>query len=453
MKQPAGSRSCWKAWVAAGALSVAVLSSVHALDLRQAYEAALVQDATLRAAAAATDAQRERLPQARAQLLPNVALGLSRSHNDLTRTQADLLGRPQQTQERYMSFNQTLTLRQPLLRQSLWHGLEQAGFLVQEAEARLEREQQNLVVRVLGAYLEGLLAQDQLELVRVQRQNTEVQLQAAQRAFAAGSGIRTDVDEAQARLDLVLAQELEAMEQLEFTRRQMEVLVNQPVTHFTPLQGSRMALELPTPASLEEWLAIAEANSPEIKMMQAQREAARLDIDRAQSGHLPTLDLVAQVVRSGSETVTQPNSRFNNHVVGLQFNLPLYAGGGVNSSVRQATAELVRTEAALDAARRDLEVRVHQEFRGVVEGKARILALEQAARSAEQLVYASRRSFEAGTRTRLDILNAEQRKHEVLLDLARTRYVFLISGIRLKALAGADSAAALMAINDWLQPQ
>ncbi|MDV7402753.1 TolC family protein, partial [Arthrospira platensis SPKY1] len=104
-----------------------------------------------RAARAATEAQRERLPQARAQLYPNVALGISRNRNDLDRIQTDLLGRPQQTQERYMSYNQTLTLRQPLFRKPLWVGLEQAGFLVQEAEATLDREHQNLAVRVAGA--------------------------------------------------------------------------------------------------------------------------------------------------------------------------------------------------------------------------------------------------------------------------------------------------------------
>jgi hypothetical protein len=113
-----------------------------------------------------------------------------------------------------MSFNQTLTLRQPLFRKPLWAGLQQATLLVEDAEASLAREHQNLVVRVTGAYLEVLLASDQLEVVLAQRRATETQLDAARKAVAAGAGTRTDVYEAVARLDLVLAQELEAREQL-----------------------------------------------------------------------------------------------------------------------------------------------------------------------------------------------------------------------------------------------
>jgi protease secretion system outer membrane protein len=438
------------AWVAAVICAAALLPAVHAMDLRQAYEAALVNDATLRAVRAATDAQRERLPQARAQLYPNVVLGISRNSNDLDRTQTDLLGRPQQTQDRYMSYNQSLTLRQPLFRKPLWVGLKQAGLLVQEAEATLEREQQNLAVRVMGAYLEALLAQDQLELVRVQLRTTETQLDAARKAVVAGSGTQTDVYEAEAQLDLVLAQELEAREQLLYTRRQMEVLVDQPVTMLAALDAARMPLQTLTPASLDDWLSLAEASSPELKALRARRDAARLEIDKAQGGHYPTLDVVAQITRSGSENATSPSSKYVNRVVGLQLNVPLFAGGLVNSTVRQATAEWVRADEALEAARRDLGVRVHQEFRGVTEGIPRIRALEQAVRSAEQLVRSNRRSFEAGVRTMIDILNAEQRHKESMLDLARARYMYLISGMRLRALAGQDTVSIIQGVNDWL---
>ncbi len=419
------------------------------MDLLQAYQAALQEDATLRAARAAADAARERLPQARAQLLPNVAFSAGRNRNDLSRPQ-EFLGKPSTAHEQYYSFNQTLQLRQPLLRKPLWDGIEQAGYLVRDAEATLERELQNLGVRVADAYLEALLAQDQLELVLSQQAFTQTQLDAAIRALAAGSGTRTDIDEAQARLDLNRAQELEARQNLDYTRRQLEVLTRHPVGELARLDAGKLPLLPPEPQNLDAWLAMAEASSPELLALKARLEAARVEVSKSEAGHYPTLDAVAQATRSASENVTTPSSSYINRSVGLQLNVPLYAGGYTQSVVRQALAEQTRAEETLEATRRDLGLRLQREYRGVTEGVAKIGALEQAVRSAEQLVKSSRRSFEAGSRTLVDILNAEQQLQTTRRDLAQARYLYLVSRVRLQALAGGDKEAAIAELNSWL---
>ena len=162
------------------------------------------------------------------------------------------------------------------------------------------------------------------------------------------------------------------------------------------------------------------------------------------------LDAVAQVTRSASENVTTPSSRYSNRALGLQLNVPLYAGGYTSSIVRQAVAEQTRAEEMLEATRRDLGLRLHREYRGVTEGVAKVGALEQAVRSAEQLVKSTRRSFEAGSRTLVDILNAEQQLQSTRRDLAQARYLYLISRVRLQALAGGDKEAAITELNGWL---
>lgn len=421
-----------------------------ALDLLQAYDAALQEDATVRAARAAAESGRERLPQARAQLLPNLSFSAGRNKNDLSRTQPNLLGVDSTTNDKYFSSNQTFSLRQPLYRRQLTAAYDQAGYVVADVEASLERELQGLGVRVAGAYLEALLARDQLDLVLSQKAATTVQVDAAGKAFAAGAGTRTDIDEAQARLDMVVAQELEARQNVDLTRRQLEVLVNKPVDTLTPLNVARMPLRMPVPALLEDWTRLAEEKSPEIASLRARFEAARLEVSKAQAGHQPTLDLVAQVTRSASENVTSPSSSYTNRLFGWQLNLPLYAGGYVNSTVRQALADQQRAEEQLEALRRDLGVRVHREFRGVTEGILRVKALEQAARSAEQVVLSNRKSFQAGVRTRVDILNAEQQQQSTLRDLAQARYMYLAAQIRLLSLAGGDMRQALTETNSWL---
>jgi outer membrane protein/protease secretion system outer membrane protein len=132
-------------------------------------------------------------------------------------------------------------------------------------------------------------------------------------------------------------------------------------------------------------------------------------------------------------------------------NIPLFAGGYVNSTVRQAAAEKVRADENLEAARRDLAVRVHREHRGVAEGVLRVRALEQAVRSAQQLVTSSKRSFEAGSRTTVDVLNAEQQLQSTLRDLAEARYLYLVSRVRLRALVGMDRERSIEEVNGWLR--
>ncbi|NUP87379.1 MAG: TolC family outer membrane protein, partial [Burkholderiaceae bacterium] len=340
--------------------------------------------------------------------------------------------------------------RQPLFRMPLFAGLRQAGYLVDDAEATLERELQELGSRVTGAYMEALLAQDALELVLKQKALTTTQLDAARKSLAAGFGTRTDIDEAQARLDMNIAEELSARQHVEFTRRQLEILIDQPVDTLAAIDARRLQLEAPVPADVAEWIRLAEEGSPEVRALQARVDAARAEIAKARGGHYPTVDAVAQISKSGSENVTSPSSSYTNHMIGVQVNIPLFAGGYVNSTVRQAAAEKVRAEENLEAARRDLAVRVHREHRGVTEGVLRVRALEQAVRSAQQLVTSSKRSFEAGSRTTVDVLNAEQQLQTTLRDLAEARYLYLVSRVRLRALVGMDRERSIGEVNGWL---
>lgn len=417
------------------------------MDLKQVYQAALEQDASIRASRATTDAGRERLPQARAGLLPQLSASAGRSNNNLDTTSPNLLGNPVTTTDKYFSDNKNLQLRQPLVNMQRWLQFQQAKSLVEEAEANLDRDLQNLVVRVAGAYFETLMADEQLDLILAQKNTYTTLVDAAQKGLAAGSGTRTDIDDAQSRLDMAKAQELEARQNQDLTRRQLQLLVNQPVGKIAKLNVSALKLNGPEPANLDEWTQKAEASSPEIKALQARLAAAQREVSKAQAGHLPTLDAVAQWSNSGSENITRINSRYENKTLGLQLNIPLYSGGYVNSTIRQAVAEQTRAEESLEALRRDLGVRVHKEYRGVSEGVMRVRALEQAVRSAEQMMKSTEMSLKAGSRTQLDVLNAQQQFTLALRDLAQARYIYLISKVRLASLVGSDALASVDEVN------
>ena len=432
----------------ASAMTVSAQSS--ALDFKQVYQAALEQDATIRASRAAADSGRERLPQARAGLMPQVSASAGRNFNSLDTTSPNILGELGTINDRYFSDNKSVQLRQPLVNMQRWLQFEQAKSMVAETEATLDRDLQNLVVRVAGAYFEYLMSDEQLELVLAQKKMYTSLVDAAKKGLAAGSGTRTDIDDAQARLDMASAQELEARQNQDQTRRQLEVLINQPVASVAKLNVPALKLVGPVPASLDEWTSRAEKNSPEIKAMQARLEAARREVSKSQAGHLPTLDAVAQWSNSGSENITRINSRYENKSIGVQLNVPLFSGGYVNSTIRQAVAEQARAEETLEALRRDLGVRVHKEFRGVSEGVMRVRALEQAVRSADQMMKSTQMSLKAGSRTQLDVLNAQQQYTMALRDLAQARFVYLMSKVKLASLAGDDAVASVDDVNGSL---
>jgi len=426
-------------------------AQVARLDLLRAWQLAADRDPQLKASRAGMVASAERLPQARSQLLPNVGASFSRNLNVLNTTQPNLLGELNTTHVNYTSSNDALTARQPIYRKPLLANLRQAEHLVEDAKAQLERDTQQLVTRVAQAYFETLLAQEQIAVLRQQQAAYSAQLDGARKSLAAGTGTRTDIDAAQAKFDLSVAQELELRQALELSRRQLQILTDEPASNLAAVDVPSLVLAPPQPDTVDGWLARAEATSPELRSLRAQLDAAREEVNKAQGAHHPTVDGVAQVSRSVSDNVTRLNTTFSQRFVGVQLTVPIYQGGAVDSQVREALARYDRAEQALEATRRDLLIRLQREFRSVSEGVLRIRALEQAVRSAEQFVLSSQRSFEAGVRTRIDILNAEQQLAEARRDLAQARYVYLNARVRLRALTGEPIEPNLAEVNAMLK--
>jgi len=440
-----------KNYIVISALALAIHAQA-ATNLIQIYKAAQLQEPTLAAARAATDAERERLPQAKSQFYPNLSASLSKTHNDLSSTTPNFQGVETTRNTTYPSSSKNITLRQPLYRPLILSQYQQAQTQVRDAEALLHQEEQNLAVRVTSAYFEALLAKDQWQLLSAAKTQLETQLDAARKIYASGAGTRTDVDEATARLDMNHAQLLEANQHVAYTLQQLQALVDQPVNDIASLDETRFQPGVPQPAALQDWIDRANAANPQLIALQARLESAQHEVTKATAGHKPTLDAVAQWSDSDSESVTNLNTRYLNRTVGIQLNIPIFSGGYINASVRQAQANVIRAEKTLEASRRDIAVKVHQEYRSITESAARIQALGQALQSAEQMLISNQKSFQAGSRTLLDIANAQQQKMVVLRDLAQTRYVHLIARVRLLALVGEANLNAVTQINQTLQP-
>lgn len=435
---------------AVSALVLVASPAAHSLDLVQSYRLALEQDARYQAARADTAASREAVPQAFAQLLPNISGSLSRSKNYTDSATPGFGGQIVTSNYEYLGSSYVLSLRQPLYRKYSFAQYQQAKSQVVSAEASLDKSLQDMLVRLSGAYFEALMAHDQMALIQSQKEAYAAQLQGAKRSFQAGQGTRTDIDDAQARYDMILAQELEAANNLGHTRRQLEVIINKPAGELSYLDPKRMELVPPTPANVEEWIARGEEVNAELRAARANIESARQELEKARSGHYPTVDLVASRSRNLSANDVTINQLYLTSSVGVQVNIPLFAGGYSVSQVRQALANLEKYQQQYEAGRREMDLQIGKEFQNVSEGVFKVRALEQAERSADQAVFSNQKGFQAGTRTLIDILNAHQQRLNARRDLAMARYQYILARVRLQGLVGAINEEEIVVINAWL---
>lgn len=424
--------------------------SAQALDLLKSYRLALEQDANYQASRAETAASRELVPQARAQLLPNLSTSMSRSKNQTSSETPGFLGARNFSSYEYLSSSYALTLRQPLYRKYNFAQYQQAQSQVESAEAILDKSLQDMLVRLCGAYFEALMAQDQLNLILSVKEAYAGQLQAAKRIFEAGQGTRTDIDDAQARYDMALAQELEATQNMGHTKRQLQVIVNQPVDNLALLNPDRMQLTPPLPASPDEWVARGEEVNAELRAMRANIETATQELEKARAGHMPTVDLMVQRSRSLSENQVTINQFYLTSQVGVQVNIPIFTGGYTSSQIRQSMATLEKHQQQYEARRREVGLQIRKEFQTVAEGVLKVRAQEQAERSADQALFSNQKGYQAGTRTQIDILNAQQQRMNVRRDLSNARYQYLMARIRLQGLVGSINETEISTINSWL---
>lgn len=419
-------------------------------NLLSLYHEAQSTNAAFLAARAGAEAESENENIALGQLFPSLGISGNYGRNNTERQ----IGNLPADQFNYDSYAYNLNLRQPLYRKYSFAAYRQSKAQGEAATARLNQAAHELAVRLSSAYLEVLFADDQLRLLEAQKAAIRGQLSAAEKGLLAGSGTRIDIDEARARLDLVLAQELELQNLRQHNRRILGAFVNRELDELAQLDVNHLVLSPPVPADVNAWVAEAEANNAEYQTLLAQRKAAEQEVEKMLAGHYPTLDLVASTGKGGNDSISNLNrlgdTKYDTTSYGVQLTVPLFAGGQVNASVRQARAKLEQVRQQGEEARRNIGVQAHREFANVVQGLARIRALERAEISGQKTVSSAKRGVEAGVRSTLDVLQVEQQYFSVLRDLANARYGYLIAGLKLKALAGLLSGADIADLNSKL---
>lgn len=428
------------------ALGAALVAPAQAQSLRTLVESARQYDAQWQSAKAQLEAAQRRADQARSGLLPSASLsaGVSRAQTGASQLPHDV-----SLSTQTIGVNASQPLYRPANRITLQQGLRS----VDAAQAQSDAVAQELLVRVSQGYFDVLAAQDTLTFVQAQKAAVSEQLAAAKRNFEVGTSTITDTREAQARYDLVVAQEISAENDLRVKNLALDQLVGlnhtQPLPLAQPLALPALSLDSPLP-----WVEKAEIEQPLVRQAAIALEMAQLETRKAATGHLPTLDAQVgyNVQRSPSGTVNAPgvSSRTHSTSVGLALNVPLFAGFAVQNRVKETLALEEKARADLDHLRRTVAQNARAAFYGVQSGWGQVKALEAAEASSQSALEANQLGYQVGVRINIDVLNAQSQLYQTKRDLAVARYNVLMGTLKLRQASGSLSTADIDAIDAML---
>ena len=424
----------------AASLAALAPSLVSAQSLIQLYDAAHAYDASYLAARAQYESAPYRVDQTRALLRPNVTLGANAGE-----VKAYLDNNPNPTSS---SYGVTITGRQPIVNQSNRTAIAQSERSLVSSLADLDAAEQDLMLRVSQAYFDVLGAQDTLATTRASKTAIAEQLASAKRNFEVGTATITDTREAQARFDLVTAQEIAADNDLVTKRIALDQLVGQ--TNVAPKQLA-VPVVLPLPKTgVEEYVSRAAEEHPSVRRALVAFEVAQLETEKARNQRLPTVDAVASV--GNGRGLYQPGVFGQNTSIGLQLNVPLYSGGAIQNRIKETLVLEERARNDLEAARRGVTQTTRQAYYTLLSGSAQVKALEAAEASSQLALEATQVGYRVGIRVNVDVLNAQSQLYQTRRDLARARYDVLLATLRLRQASGQLTAADVLAIDRLLAP-
>ncbi|MDP1955503.1 MAG: TolC family outer membrane protein [Polaromonas sp.] len=419
--------------------------AAQAQNLVELYRSARDYDAAYQSSRSLYQANLAKAEQAKAGILPTAGLsaGVNRTNFENTNPVVD---------RSFSAQTASVNASQPLYRPGNWATYEQGKQQVELSRAQLEIAEQDLIVRTSQTYFDVLAAQDTLAFVRAQKSAVAEQLASAKRNFEVGTSTITDSREAQARFDLVVAQEIAAENDLRVKKIALDQLVGK--TDAQP-RGLLVPVALPplVPRDVTAWVRQSEDFHPSIKQAQANLEVAKLEIDKAEAGHKPTVDLTASygAQRNPQGSATSPlNSRSNSTTIGLALNLPLFAGFATQNRIRETLSLEEKARNDLEGAKRGVALGTRTAFFGVLSGQGQVKALEAAEASSQSALDANKLGYQVGVRINIDVLNAQSQLFQTKRDLAVARYNVLIGGLKLRQANGTLTPEDLLLINSLL---
>ena len=449
---------------------IAVPVSANAASLLEIYQQALQSDPQIHEAEARRLAALEARPQARGSYLPQISLSGDYS---MTENSGPTFFQPDLTQPRIRAertvdndvMDWGLTLRQTIFSWDKIVNLKRADKQVARAEAVREAAQQDLIIRVAQRYFDVLAAEDRLTSIHADRTAIARRLEQAKQRFEVGLIAITDVQESQAAYDQSVADEIGAKRQLATAREFLREITGEYVSE---LSAPKEDFPLRRPARSErEWVDMSLNQNLNLVASRLDEKLARDEIAFRRNGHYPSLELTARINEQDTD-VSQtydyinpvtglPDSvAFSDSIPGesegifLTFNLPLFAGGGTTSRVREAVYLHRASREQLQRITRETERQSRDAYLGVLAEESRVKALEQAVASSRTALEATQAGFDVGTRTIVDVLNSQFSLYAAITNYYQSRYDYILNALKLKQAAGILQVQDLEEIDEYL---
>ena len=416
----------------------------QAQSLLDLYQSARGYDATYQSAKSQFDATLAKADQAKALLLPKATLGLSSSRTNLESAATA-------TDRVYGTQTATLSGSQPLYRPADWAAYQQGIKGGEAAGAALKAAEQDLIVRLSQAYFDVLASSDSLQFVQAQKTAVQEQLASAKRNFEVGTATITDTREAQARYDLVLAQEIAADNDLRVKSLALVQLAGLPTVQPKPV-AAPIALMDVTPNDVNAWVAQSQLENPALQQLQVSLEVAKLETSKAQAGHLPTLDLIGsyQATSNNGTSISTSNSGSNVSSLNLSLNIPVFAGFSTQNRIRETVSLEAKARTDLEGSQRTVAQATRAAFYGVQSGLGQVKALEAAEVSSQSALDANKLGYQVGVRINIDVLNSQSQLFDTKAKLAKARYDVLVGGLKLRQATGSLKVEDLEQVNALL---
>lgn len=411
-------------------------------DLWGIYQAAVKADPVVLQAAAEKERALEAVNASRAPLLPqiNLAADYTRvySSEDYRESKGPAVG---------------LNLVQSIYDGGNWVSLSQSEKSAHYADLGYALALQDLMVRATAAYFDVLKAYDDVEFVVAEKTAISRQLEQTKQRFEVGLSAITDVHEAQAEYDLSVANEITLRNALESAYQGVRQITGQDHRNLNILDTARFAPALPAPESALGWYKLAEESSLALARAKVQTDIAKEQIDLAQTGHYPTLDLLAGSQysdRNEMSAAASSDSGATDTSIGLQLNVPIYSGGGISSAVKQAQFQYVAASESLSETQRAVYRSTIDSYNTLAAAISAIRAYEQTVVSRQSALDATSAGFEVGTRTIVDVLDSTRALYDAKRNLSGARYAFIRAVFNLKLAAGTLTENDLVDVNKVL---
>ena len=433
-----------------GALWLSIAPSAHALDLLQSYELAKESDPAYRAAIFEKLATDSSLRVAWSKLLPTAAAEASytRVRQDIKSSDNNLFAVGATS---FPTKTYGVRMSQPIFRMTEWVGVSQARAEVKQAAAELDVAFQDLLFRVSDAYLEALVARDELTLRELERDALRRQRDFAQKRLDSGLGTSPDVYEAEARFALAEADESAAQFFLQDALQALAEITGQLDEDLRPL-ADELPLAEPEPGNPDVWVRSALKHNPSVEAQMQAVEAAKSEVTKQRSGHAPIIDFQASIDtedREGSPLGGGSNVETSEY--GVRVTVPIFAGGGVLFSTSRAIDLKRREQQRLVQTKRAVEREARDAFQAVRSAARRVRALKKTVEVQAVAVRSREKAVRAGVDTVLNVLNAERELYAARRDYARGRAEYVRSVLRLEQSAGALGVEDLQQVSEWLK--